>query len=225
MLPGPETTRVLHQFEEEYLIDNDESIDRPNHEMGLAAQKTFKQQVTSLVYVIERMGNPFLDDFLELVRLDSRDCMDDQVVESIVNLEQLGKMQYQEYVKCVIIDRTTSISNPIKKNKLYLFGKQSVRAKSKQTKTITALQNNVRLFAQLYIAMQSRNADLEDFFSHEVQSFSATLSEFGSLHLPTAKSDLLKCIVKPHQSEPQVQFDARIFDGVVVHYTPYLSPV
>lgn len=125
------------------------------------------------------------------------------------------------YVKSVIVDRTASISNPIKKNKLYLFGKQSVRAKSKQAKTITALQNNVTLFAQLYIAMQSRDVDLEDFFSHEVQSFPAALSEFGSLRLSTAKSDLLKCIVKPHQFEPQVQFDAGIFDGaVVVHALP-----
>ena len=167
------------------------------------------------------MGNPFLDDFPELVMLDGRDCMDDEVVESIVNLEQLGKTQYQEYVKSVIVDRTASISNPIKKNKLYLFGKQSVRAKSKQAKTITALQNNVMLFAQLYIAMQSRNADLKDFFSHEVQSFLAAHSEFGSLRLPTAKSDLLKCIVRPHEPEPQVQFDARIFDGaIVVHALP-----
>jgi hypothetical protein len=221
MLSGPETTRMLHQFEHQYLTDNEESTDRPNHEMGLAAQKAFTQQVTNLVDVIERMGNPFLDDFSELVTLNSRDCMGDDVVDSIVNLEQLGKTQYQEYVKPVIKDRTASINNPIKKNKLPLYGKQPARSKSKQAKTITALQNNVTLFAQLYIAVQSRDADLEEFFSHEVQSFPAALSEFGSLCLTSAKSDLLKCIVKPHQLEPPAQFDTRIFDGaVVVHALP-----
>ncbi|KAJ7331187.1 hypothetical protein OS493_020891 [Desmophyllum pertusum] len=35
LLSGPETTRILHQFEEQYLTDSEESCDRPNHEMGL----------------------------------------------------------------------------------------------------------------------------------------------------------------------------------------------
>ena len=63
------------------------------------------------------MGNPFLDDFPELVTLDSRDCMDDAVVKAVVNLEHLGKMQYQDFVKAVIKDRRISICDPIKKNK------------------------------------------------------------------------------------------------------------
>ncbi|CAB3996630.1 Hypothetical predicted protein [Paramuricea clavata] len=143
MLSGPETTRLLHQFEEQYLgPDSEEFQDRLNHEMGLSAQKTFKKQVNNLVDVIRTMENPFLDDFPELVTLDSRDCMDDAVAEAVVNLEQLGKKQYQDFVKAVIKDRTISITNPIKKNKLPLYGKRLSRAKSKQSKTITALQNN-----------------------------------------------------------------------------------
>ena len=30
------------------------------------------------------------------------------------------------------------------------------------------LQNNVALFGQLYISMQSRDGDLKEFFSHEI---------------------------------------------------------
>lgn len=84
MLSGPETTRILHQFEEQYLLNCEESTDRTNHEMGRSAQKTFKQQVNNLAGVIKRMGNPFLDDFPELVTMDSRDCMDDAVAESVI---------------------------------------------------------------------------------------------------------------------------------------------
>ena len=221
MLSGPETTRMLHQFEEQYLLESEESSDRLNHEMGLSAQKTFKQQVNNLVDVVRKMGNPFLDDFQELVTLDSRDCMDDAVAQSVVNLEQLGKTQYQDYVKAVIKDRTIAISSPIKKNKIPLYSKQPLCTKSKQSKTIKALQNNVALFAQLYIAMQSRDADLGEFFCHEVQSFPPSLSEFGNLRLPSNKSELLKCIAQPRQSEPPTQFDCKIFDGaVIVHCLP-----
>ena len=228
MLSGPETTRLLHQFEEQYLLgpDSEEIQDRPNHEMGLSAQKTFRKQVNNLVDVMRTMGNPFLDDFPELVTLDSRDCMDDAVAEAVVNLEQLGKTQYQDFVKAVLKDRTSSITNPIKKNKLPLYGKQSSRAKSKQSKKITALQNNVALFAQLYIAMQTRNADLEEFFSHEVQAFPPSLSEFGHLRLPNAKSELMKCIVQPQQPELPPKFDCKIFDGAVtVHCLPVTGAI
>ena len=227
MLSGPETTRLLHQFEEQYLgPDSEEFQDRLNHEMGLSAQKTFKKQVNNLVDVIRTMGNPFLDDFPELVTLDSRDCMDDAVAEAVVNLEQLGKKQYQDFVKAVIKDRTISITNPIKKNKLPLYGKRPSRAKSKQSKTITALQNNVALFAQLYIAMQSRDADLEEFFSHEIQAFPPSLSEFGNLRLPNAKSELMKCIAQPQQPEPPPKFDCRICDGaVIVHCLPVTGAI
>ena len=181
MLSGPETTRILHQFEGQYLLENKESVDRPNHEMGLCAQKAFKKQANNLADAIRRMGYPFLDDFPELVTLDSRDCMDAAVATSTVTLLQVGKTQYQEYLKEVIKDRTISINSPIKKNKLPLFSKQPSCTKSKQSKTIKVLQNNVALFAQLYIAMQNRDADLEEFFSHEVQSFPPSLSEFGNL--------------------------------------------
>ena len=211
----------MHQFEEQYLLNSEESTDRTNHEMGLSAQKTFKQQVNNLADVIKRMGNPFLDDFPELVTMDSRDCMDDAVAESVINLRQLGKTQYQEYVKAVIKDRTISISSSIKKNKFPLFSKQPSRTKSKQSKTIKALQNNVSLFAQLYIAMQNRDADLGEFLCHEVQSFPPSLSEFGNLRLPSNKSELVKCIVQPRQAEPPTEFDCKICDGaVIVHCLP-----
>lgn len=42
--------------------------------------------------VIKCMGNFFLDDFLELVILDSRDCVDLEVVESFRGLESIGKV-------------------------------------------------------------------------------------------------------------------------------------
>ena len=203
MLSGPETTRLLHQFEGQYLEDSDEHGGRLNHEMGLSAQKTFKQQVNNLVDVMRKMGNPFLDDFPELVTLDSRDCADDDVAKAVMNLDTLGQTQYREYVKAVIEDRTTSIHNTIKRNKIPLYKKQPLRDKSKQTKRIAALQNNVALFAQLYIAMQSRNADLEEFFSHEVQPFPP------SSLLPST------------QPEPPSQFDCSVLDGaVVVHCLP-----
>ncbi|EDO42325.1 predicted protein [Nematostella vectensis] len=222
MLSGPETTRLLQQFIGQYLDDTDsETGDRTNHETGLNSQKTFKIQVNNLIDVIRKMGNPFLDNFPELVTLDSRDCMGNEVAETIVNLDALGKSQYSSFLKDVIKDRTVAIGKSLKQNKLPLFRKQASRNKSKQSKTISLLQNNVALFAQLYIAMQSRDADLREFFSHEVQPFPPSLSEFGNLRLPTAKSDLLRCLSQPSQPEPPTEVDCKVCDwAVIVHCLP-----
>ena len=50
MLSGPETARLLFQFDQEYLTDNDPDHPRnyQNHEMGQASQRTFQHQVNSL---------------------------------------------------------------------------------------------------------------------------------------------------------------------------------
>ena len=62
------------------------------------------------------------------------------------------------------------------------------------------------LFGQLYISMQSREGDLEEFFSHEVQSFPPSMSEFGKLYLPGTKSELMKSLEPLHESMPPDYF-------------------
>ena len=54
---------------------------------------------------MKRIGNPFLDDFAKLVSLDSRDCADASVVESVHKLDSVGQAQYQSYVPDVIEKR------------------------------------------------------------------------------------------------------------------------
>ena len=90
---------------------------------------------------------------------------------------------------------------------------------SKQNKK--TLQNNVALFSQLYIAMQSHAGGLKEFFSHEIQSFPPSLSEFGKLHLPSMKSELLKCFQLPTQPDAPSSYDCKVLDGaVIVHCLP-----
>ena len=145
--------RLLKQFEEECLPAYD--IENPDnflhHEQGLASQKTFQRQVDGLCDTIRRMGNPFLDDFPDLVTVDSRNCADESVVAALHTLVDTGKKQYQDFVKNVIDVRSHSIHDPIKKNSLALFKNPRHKTTSKQGKKIKTLQNNVALFGQLYM--------------------------------------------------------------------------
>ena len=68
------------------------------------------------------MGNPFLDDFLELVTLDSRNCADTSVLYPLYSLENICIRQYQKnYVTKALEDHTAPIHEPIKKQSLALF--------------------------------------------------------------------------------------------------------
>ena len=107
------------------------------------------------------MGNPFLDSFPEIITLDSRNCMDQSVVNDLYSLEDIGLKQYQKFAKSVLEDHTHSIHEPIKKNSLK---RPQPKPSSNQSKKIKLLQNNVAL-------MQSRDGDLKEFFSYEIQSF------------------------------------------------------
>ena len=111
------------------------------------------------------MGNPIVDDFPELVTLDSRNCV-----------------LHRWWLHCVPWKKQAS--NSIKtlykmfwKNAFNLFiilPRRTFLLSSKDThpkETSNVLQNNVALFGQLYILMQSRDGDLKEFFAHELQSF------------------------------------------------------
>ena len=89
------------------------------------------------------MGNPFLDDFPELVMLDNRNCADESVKLFLCTLEETGKQQYQDFLANMLVNCTTSIHNPIKRNSLTLFKRPQIKATSKQGKKIKLLQNNV----------------------------------------------------------------------------------
>ncbi|KAK3733417.1 hypothetical protein QZH41_012174, partial [Actinostola sp. cb2023] len=61
MLSGPELARLLQQFEDQYLLsDNDPENPRnlSNHETGKAAQVTFQRQVNNLSDVVRTMEIP-----------------------------------------------------------------------------------------------------------------------------------------------------------------------
>ena len=74
------------------------------------------------------------------------------------------------------------------------------------------------MFGQMYIACQSRDGDINEFFRHENQSSPPALAERGMMRSCT-KSDLVTCLEKqaePTNTAPDVT--AKILDGsAIVH--------
>ena len=69
----------------------------------------------------------------------------------------------------------------------------------------------------MYIANQSRNGDVDEFFSHENQAVPPSLSDMGELR-HTNKSDLVSCLcpMLPNAKYDAPTVTAKIFDGAVL---------
>lgn len=220
MIAGPEQARILDEFEEMNNLSEEPSFQ--SHEQGHAIQETFHKQVNNMCDVIKSMGNPFLNTAKELIVLDTHDCMDEQVVEALYGMEQLGKEQYSRYVSDVLVKREKSIHSTIKKNKLPLFKRPHTSTPSRNVTQLQEIKSDYNLFSQLFIATQVRDTNLEEFFSHENHPWPPALSLNGKLRLPGNKSELLACIDPSIQPEPPSHFDAKIFDGAaMVHILPH----
>ena len=157
----------------------------------------------NLVRVINDMGNPFLVDSDELLTFDTRNIMDESVVNTVRTVQSIGKDQYVKYCKEVLIDRTRSIHEPIKKNSLPLFSCPRPKATTKQAGKISLLKNDVALFSHLYIVLQHRVSDMSTFFSQENHPFPPSLSDCEKLRLGK-KSDLLNILVKDSSNDPLI---------------------
>ncbi len=80
------------------------------------------------------------------------------------------------------------------------------------------------LFSRLYIACQSRDGDLDDFFRHENQVCPPSLSNFGKLRQGTTKADILSCLENCTElTSSQPNIEVIILDGAVV--VNFLKPV
>ena len=85
-------------------------------------------------------------------------------------------------------------------------------AKSKQK--ISSLNLDCRLYSNLYIASQSRDGSLDEFFKHENHSYPVSISEYRKLRKGTAKSDFVKCLeelLEPVYESPAVEM--KVIDG------------
>ena len=85
---------------------------------------------------------------------------------------------------------------------------------SKSKQKIATLNSEKRLYANLYVACQSRQGDLDNFFACENHAFSVSISEYGKLRKATSKSDFLQCM----ESLVDVTYDApdvsmKVIDG------------
>ena len=84
-------------------------------------KEKFALNTKTVVEAIEELGNPFADDNTDLVTLDTKVIMSEEVVTTIQTSEQLGSTQYQSFIDERMSGSTKLLYDPIHKNNLSLF--------------------------------------------------------------------------------------------------------
>ena len=216
MVAGPEIARTIDGFETACLDNHTGRDNGRHHEHTMAEQVTFASEVQALVEVIEDLGNPFMEESGDLLVLDTRDIADPAVVTTVRWIEKKGNDEHDSFVTDRLVERTSPVSDTISKNSMPLFNRPSNRTPSKATQMITSLKSDCALFSRLYIACQTRDGDLDNFFKHENHAYQPSLSQLGKLRFGT-KADLTDCLEKLCTSKGEAPvIDVIILDGAAI---------
>ena len=198
MVCGPEVARAVDEFELSSVLRREETTEYRHHEQTPGFQKRFFNHVNTTTEEFNKLGNPFSDSYGEdLVQISTRDVMDESVVKSVCSIEESGKRLYETFLGERINSRIKDIDDPIRKNKFALFSTPYQRKHPSMSETEKkGLKNDIRIFSQLYIATQTRDGDLDTFFSHENSAVPPALACNGKIR-SGVKSDLLGCLKYP----------------------------
>ena len=141
---GPETARLLTEYEEKHSKKQKES--ERHHEQIPSVQKTFLAQTQNGTDVIEELGNPFAETSTDLYTLDSKRIMPDSVVHTVKTAEDSGKAQHQTFVADRLNSNVAAFNDTVHKNNLLLLTYKSGKKPTKSTSKICNLQTDVHLF-------------------------------------------------------------------------------
>ena len=102
MVSGPEIARLIAEFEsmkDAIKTNQSKGPDVHHHEQVKGVQERFQIQVKALVEVMETLGNPFKEDSVDLLVLDTKDIANEQVVATVNEIEKAGQDQFQVFVE------------------------------------------------------------------------------------------------------------------------------
>ena len=166
---------------------------------------------------IEEMGNPFKEVGNDLLILDTKGVVEEEIKVAVLGLATLGQEQYEQFVEVRLELQNIDFDEPIKRNKIPILAKATRQNVSKSSKTVLALKNDCSLFSRLYISCQVRTGNLDNFFCHENQSYPPALANLGELN-GGSNSDLICCLeeIKNSVVASKPNVDAVILDGAAV---------
>ncbi|KAK0053096.1 Tetratricopeptide repeat protein 28 [Biomphalaria pfeifferi] len=121
----------------------------------------------SRLYVACQTRNGGLKDFFSYENLHDNNIVDAAVHKTLSNIHKTGVAQYNEFMQERLVNMTKPVSAPIRRNNFILIAGAKRKKRSAPQYRISSLKSDCYLFSRLYVACQTRNGGLTDFFSYE----------------------------------------------------------
>ena len=209
---GPEVARVIAEFEAG--MPSSKGTIPKHHDQSSSVQKRFAADTKALVAAFQEAGNPFEEDSNEIIILDTKEVLSEEVARSIMCAHEEGKKQHSAFVKERLESQAVAFHEPIKMNKILL---PSNRHKKQRSKYVDNTKDDLHLLGQLYISLQVREGNADRLFEVENTDVPPSLSKHGNLR-SGQKSDLVPCLEADSPSDFN-ETDVKLIDGAsMVHF-------
>ena len=209
---GPEVAWVIAEFEAD-IPSSKRSIPK-HHDQSPIFQKRFAADTKALVVAFLETGNPFEEDSDEIIILDTKEVLSEDISRSIMCAHEEGKKQHSAFVKECLESQAVAFHEPIKMNKILL---PSNRHKKQRSKYVDSTKDDMHLPGQQYISLQVREGNDVCLFEVENTDVPPSLSKHGNLR-SGQKSDLVPCLVADSPSDFNEAF-VKLIDGAsMVHF-------
>ncbi|CAH3040766.1 unnamed protein product, partial [Porites evermanni] len=114
MTSGPEMARLVSEFEASMTTEAEVQGADP----AMNFQVSFFKDVKSLVTTMKDFGYPFLEESNDLIVLDTKEIAEPAAVTILPQIEAVGKEQCNQFITERLLNRTKSLYDPIKRNKV-----------------------------------------------------------------------------------------------------------
>ncbi len=150
-IAGPEIARIISELR----MKDSSRLKRSDrhHEQIPSIQSRFATNVRSVVDVFNEMGNPFTETSSDLLALDTKIIMADEVIQSIKKAEDLGTVQYKSFVEEHMVKMTKPFHDTIPKNNFTLFKLGHQKASSKSKTFVTLEWNEIQTQFQSHYSL------------------------------------------------------------------------
>ena len=103
-----------------------------HHDQTPSIQTSFANDDCSLVQMMEERGNPFEEESMDTVALDTKEITGLAAVEAVWKAKRIGQEQFHSFTREHLLDRIKPNDDTIQQNKLKVFKAPTTRSVSKQ---------------------------------------------------------------------------------------------
>lgn len=163
MVGGPEVARMIKEFEDSTPIPKYQHHEHQPH----------KPPLLEMSWTLSHHSKSDC--------VHTKDVVHETVVNVVQNVVKISEVPFNTFVNERFIDRSKPVIDTIKKNKLPTFNTSCKKVMTKEKEKIGLLKEDCAFFSRLYIACQSWDWNLEEFFLFENQPWPPSLSQMGQL--------------------------------------------